>query len=61
MSSGLGASLLGNEGRLPSGPEICHKSAPPDYKQDNVNIGLPYFEEQKRGHIILPMSTSNHG
>ena len=26
-----------------------------------INLELPYFEEQKRGHIILPMSTSNHG
>ena len=24
------------------------------------DVGLPYFEEQKRGHIILPMYTSNH-
>ena len=29
--------------------------------QEKQKLGLPYFEEQKRGHIILPMSTSIHG
>ena len=37
------------------------KSNKVNYLKITFTLGLSYFEEQNRGHIILPMSTSNHG
>ena len=41
-------------------PYVTWRAAHDGY-QVWLKLWLPYFEKRKRGHNILPMSTSNHG